>query len=519
MLVAGVFSIGSLLLAGAVVVLARRAVLAAHRDRRAAVQALEQLTLRADRDHLTGLPNRAALDECLAGAIARARRSGRALAVVFVDLDDFKRVNDLRGHDCGDRMLAALAPRLLEAVRDGDTVARLGGDEFVALCEDVGTEAGAIEIAQRLVAAVRRPIVLDDQPTVISCSAGIALASRPGELDPAGLLADADDAMYQAKSGGKGRVVVCDEGLRERMRERTRIERALGEALSGGELRLYYQPVIALGCGRVASCEALLRWQHPHRGLLAPDEFLPAAQRAGMLSSIGEWAIEQACSQAVIWRELFPSDPVAVSVNVSDAQTQHAGLAGSVGRVLARTGLEQGLLALEISESALLLEDENSRRELLACKALGVGLIVDDYGIGYSSLARLRELMVDGLKLDRSFLSGLESGTDALLGAVIGLADAINAAVTAAGVETHEQARSLRAHGCDYAQGYLFARPAPADELTELIAASRVLCEPAATIRHGCSVSPVSASVQRSVNDTDLAGLPSRTRVVSRSSM
>jgi EAL domain-containing protein (putative c-di-GMP-specific phosphodiesterase class I) len=362
-------------------------------------------------------------------------------------------------------------------------------------------------------------MVLEGRSIAISCSAGIALAARPGELDAAALLADADDAMYQAKSGGKARVVVCDEGLRERMRERARIERALGEALSGGELRLYYQPVIALGSGRVASCEALLRWQHPHRGLLTPDQFLPAAQRAGMLSSIGEWAIEQACSQAVIWRELFPLDPVPVSVNVSDAQLQHAGLAGSVSRVLARTGLEQGLLALEISESALLLEDEAARRELLACKALGVGLIVDDYGIGYSSLARLRELMVDGLKLDRSFLSGLEPSADALLGAVIGLADAIDASVTAAGVETDEQARSLRAHGCDYAQGYLFARPAPADELTELIAASRVLCEPAATIRHGSSVSPVSASVQRSVNDTDLAGLPSRTRVVSRSSM
>ncbi len=446
---------------------------AAFRDITEPKLAAEGMARRAHHDALTGLPNRALFLERLDQALARASRSGRPLAVVFLDLDDFKLVNDTCGHDHGDLLLKKLTPKLMAAVRAGDTVARLGGDEFVALCEDLADDADALALAQRITDTVATPVRIGGYKQNVSVSTGVVLVKDPVDMTAHAVLREADAAMYSAKAGGKCRVAVFDEAMRAQVLERFEIEAALRRAVSAKQLRVFYQPVVELAPERVVAAEALLRWQHPERGLLMPAEFIPIAERAGLLDRIGEWVIEQACRPAVIWRDLFGDRRIPVSVNISGSQLKRAGLASFVERVLADTGLEPGLLELEVTESALHEDEETSRRELRALKALGTRLIVDDFGAGYSSFSALRDLGIDGLKLDRSFVQALERGGDeeAMVKAVLSLAGAIDADVTAEGVETSAQVSSLRTHGCDFAQGYLFARPAPAAELTALIAA------------------------------------------------
>ncbi|MGO9789798.1 MAG: putative bifunctional diguanylate cyclase/phosphodiesterase [Solirubrobacteraceae bacterium] len=446
---------------------------AAFRDVTEPKLAAEAMARRAHHDALTGLPNRVLFLERLEQALARAGRSGRPLAVVFIDLDDFKLVNDTCGHDHGDLLLKKVTPRLMAAVRAGDTVARLGGDEFVALCENLSDDADAIELAQRITDAVARPVRIGGYKHNVSVSTGVVMVTEPLHTSGHAVLRDADAAMYSAKAGGKCRVAVFDEAMRAQALERFEIEAALRRAVSGKELRVFYQPVVELSPERVVAAEALVRWQHPDRGLLTPAEFIPIAERAGLLDRIGEWVIEQACRQAVIWRDLFPDRRIPVSVNVAGSQLKHAGLASFVERVLHETGLDPWLLELEVTERALHEDDETARHELRALKALGTRLIVDDFGAGYSSFSALRDLGIDGLKLDRSFVQALERGGDdeAMVKAVLSLAGAIDADVTAEGVETSAQVSSLRTHGCDFAQGYLFARPAPAAALTALIAA------------------------------------------------
>ncbi len=434
--------------------------------------AAEALARQVHHDALTGLPNRVLFLERLQQALARAGRTGRPLAVVFLDLDDFKLVNDTRGHDAGDLLLRKLTPRLAAAVRAGDTVARLGGDEFVALCEDLSDDTDAVMLAQRITDAVAKPVQLGGFTHRISVSTGVVLVRDPADFTAHGVLRDADAAMYDAKAGGKGRVAVFDGTMRAQLLERVEMEAALRSAVSSGELRLFYQPVVALEPGRVVAAEALVRWQHPTRGLLMPADFIPVAEGAGLLGRIGEWVIAQACRQAVLWRDLFPERRIPVSVNVSASQLQRPGLAAFVKRVLDETGLDPWLLELEVTESALREDQPSIWRELRELKARGTRLIVDDFGAGYSSLSALRDLGIDGVKLDRSFVQGLERGGDqgAMVKAVLTLAGAIDADVTAEGVETGAQVKRLRTHGCDFAQGYLFARPAPAAELTALIA-------------------------------------------------
>jgi diguanylate cyclase (GGDEF)-like protein/PAS domain S-box-containing protein len=437
------------------------------------------LNFQARHDALTGLPNRMMFLETLEQALARATRGRRPVALVFLDLDDFKLVNDRRGHAAGDALLRALTPRLTAAVRLGDTVGRLGGDEFLVLCEDLATEADAVEIGERLVGAAREPLEAAGFEHTISISAGVVfLADASGMTVPA-LLRDADAAMYAAKDAGKGHAVVFDETMRERLVERVAIESALRGARERAELELVYQPVIKLTSRQVVAVEALLRWRHPVRGLLAPREFMPVAESSGLIAEIGEWVLDEACRQAAAWSNAVgPEAAVPVSVNISAHQLTRTDLTEAVARSLQESGLPAGLLQLEVTESTLLEDMDSARQELMRLKELGVRLVVDDFGTGYSSLSVLRDLMIDGLKLDPSFVEALGqpgSGTDgaAMFDALLGMGDALAADVTAEGVETWAQAHNLRRHGCSYAQGYLFGRPGPPDDVTALIAAGQ----------------------------------------------
>ena len=426
----------------------------------------------ASHDPLTGLPNRTLFLDRLEHALARARRSMRPLAVVFLDLDDFKLINDTRGHDVGDLMLVALTPKLASALRPGDTIARFGGDEFVVLCEDLTGEADAIGIATRIAEASSAPVRVGGVEHTITVSAGVALVGDPATASPAGLLRDADAAMYRAKAGGKGRVAMFDEGMRARLIERVAIESSLRKALDRDELRVFYQPVMSLRDNRIVSVEALLRWQHPHRGLLEPGAFIAVAESSGLIVRIGEWVMEQACLQAVAWQAAAPdAEPIHVSVNVSAQQLIRSDVASSVARVLDVTGLEPGLLDLEITEAMLLRDVDSSASALQNLKRLGVRLVLDDFGTGYSSLSFLKRLTIDALKIDRSFIENLgeEEEDGMIIGAVLSMANALNIDVTAEGVETGAQLARLRTHGCDSVQGFLFSRPAPAEKISTLI--------------------------------------------------
>jgi diguanylate cyclase (GGDEF)-like protein/PAS domain S-box-containing protein len=446
---------------------------AAIRDETERKHAAEALAYRASHDALTGLPNRALFLDRLEHALARARRSSQTLAVMFLDLDDFKLVNDTRGHDVGDLLLVALTPRLRAALRPGDTIARFGGDEFVVLCEELTGTDDATVIAERIKDACRGPMMIGDREHVVTVSVGVVVVSDPSAATPSRVLRDADAAMYRAKDAGKGEIELFDEGMRVRLMERVAIEGALRQALEHDELRLVYQPIMALGHGRIVALEALLRWEHPQRGLLYPDEFIPAAERSGLIVDIGAWVLERACRQAAAWRDNVPhhTRPVRVSVNVSPRQLAHGDLVATVGRVLTDTGLEPGLLELELTEQMLADDIDQGIESLSDLKSLGVRLVLDDFGTGYSSLSYLRQLTIDALKIDRSFVDGLGRGTadGAIVGAVLSMAGALGLGVTAEGVETQAQLARLREHGCDYAQGFLFCRPSSADDVTELL--------------------------------------------------
>ncbi len=449
---------------------------AAIRDETQRKHAADALVHRASHDALTGLPNRALFLDRLDHALHRSRRSHRTLAVMFLDLDDFKLVNDTRGHDVGDLLLVALTPRLRAALRPGDTIARFGGDEFVVLCEELADPDDAQLIAQRIADACRGAVKIGDGEHVVTVSVGVVVVSESEEATPSRVLRDADAAMYRAKDSGKGQIEIFDEGMRVRLMERVAIEGALRAALKRDELRLVYQPVMALGQGRIVALEALLRWQHPLRGLLQPEHFIPVAETSGLIVEMGEWVLKQACRQAAIWRDsaLPQAPPVRVSVNVSPRQLARGDLAVTVSRVLHETGLEPGLLELELTEQMLSDDIDKGLESLTELKALGVRLVLDDFGTGYSSLSYLRRLTIDALKIDRSFVADLGRGAadGAIVGAVLSMADALGLGVTAEGVETQAQLARLRQQGCEYAQGFLFCHPSSAEDVTELLGAA-----------------------------------------------
>jgi diguanylate cyclase (GGDEF)-like protein len=445
--------------------------LAAHRERHGA----QALAHQASHDSLTGLPNRTLFLDRLEHALARARRSHAELAVVFLDLDDFKLVNDTQGHEAGDRLLLTLAPRLSAALRPADTIARFGGDEFVVLCEDLADEDDALHIARRMANACSRPVTIAGHEYAVTVSAGVAMA-RPGQGATASdLLRDADAAMYRAKSIGKGQIEVFDDGMRARLIERISIENGLRRALERGELRLLYQPVVSLADNRMVGAEALLRWDHPERGLLEPADFIAVAESTGLIVPIGRWVIDEACRQAAAWHRAAPDRaPIHVSVNLSPRQVLRSDVVGAVAASLRASGLDPALLELEIEERLLLEDPDACARVLGQLKALGVGIVLDDFGSGYSSLSHLSRLAIDSVKIDRSLVNGLvrQPQGAAIVEAVLSMADALDVGVTAEGVETAGQLTRLRAQGCEFAQGYLFSRPAGADEVGQLLGGS-----------------------------------------------
>ncbi len=427
---------------------------------------------RALHDPLTGLPNRVLFLDRLEHALERLRRRAETLAaVLFIDLDHFKLVNDSLGHQAGDELLAAVAARLRQTVRPTDTVARFGGDEFGLLLEDVGSERDAIAMAERIAAVFARPFALDSSEHFVTTSVGIALASG-GEL-PSDLIRDADAAMYRAKDRGRARYELFDELMRARAIARLRIENDLRRAIERGELALAYQPIVALADRSVVGVEALLRWEHPRRGPIGPAEFVPVAEETGLIERIGRWVLARACRDAVAWSLERPdAAPVWMSVNLSPVQIAQGGFETMLERILATTGHDPGLLCLEITESLLLDETSTTSETLLALKRLGVQIALDDFGTGYSSLSYLTRLPLHALKVDRSFIStlGAERRSEgAIAEAIVAMARALSLAVIAEGVEREEQVHTLRALGCGFAQGYLFSEPVPAGSIAKLL--------------------------------------------------
>jgi diguanylate cyclase (GGDEF)-like protein/PAS domain S-box-containing protein len=437
----------------------------------------DALRYRVLHDTLTGLPNRILFVDNLAESLSRAADSAAPVGVLYVDLDHFKLINDSLGHHTGDELLRAVAPRLRSHIRPGDIVARFGGDEFGILVEHLSDEREAMVIADRVSTAFARPFQLGGVEHFITASVGIAVA-KPSvrEVDPDSLIRDADAAMYRAKEKGRARCELFDEEMRARAVQRLEMERELRQALEADQLTLQYQPIVALGSGEVTAVEALVRWQHPERGLLQPSEFIPVAEDSGLIEPIGRWVSERACEQLLVWHEQRPDErPIDVSVNLSARQVTHRDLSSAIAEILARTGLDPQHLRLEITESVLVEESGAASAALGALKELGVNLVLDDFGTGYSSLAYLNRFPLDALKIDRSFVEGLgvEQERTAIVEAIIGMARALSLEVIAEGVENEGQVMELARLGCDYAQGFYFTPPMAPGQVSRLLGTER----------------------------------------------
>jgi len=428
----------------------------------------EQLVHEALHDRLTGLPNRALFLDRLAQAVSSQTRGRGAPAVLFLDVDRFKVINDSLGHEAGDEVLIELAQRLSELMRPGDTVARFGGDEFVVLCQGVQHPAEAMHVADRLIEGVSGPVSVTGADIVLSVSVGIAV-SASAEDNAGDLLRDADAAMYRAKRDGRARCVLFADDMRQEALARLETEVELRRAVAEDQLRLHYQPVIDLGTGRVVGVEALLRWQHPTHGLVLPDQIIEIAEETGLIVPIGEWVLREACRQLAQWSEEAPH--LTMAVNLSGVQLGRVDLVRRVADVVEAAGIEPGRLSLEITESVLMRDAEEALGMLLDLKALGVRISVDDFGTGYSSLTYLKRFPVDVLKIDRTFVDGLGTDADdlAIVRSILALAEALGIDTIAEGVETPMQAQVLRDLGCERAQGFLLGRPVPRPEVTSVV--------------------------------------------------
>jgi diguanylate cyclase (GGDEF)-like protein len=438
--------------------------------RRAVALAIERkrvetrLAHQALHDDLTGLPNRALFLDRLGQALSRLGRHSTSVAVLFLDLDRFKAVNDALGHAAGDELLRSVASRLASVLRAGDTAARLSGDEFAVLCEDVAGERHAVGVAERVAEALRAPFTLGDDEVYMRSSVGIALAVE-GTEEPDGLLREADAAMYRAKERGGGVYEVYDEGMRTRTARRRETEVALRRALERGELALRFLPQVDLATGAICAAEALLRWDDPDRGLVAPVDFMATAEETGLILPIGAWVLEEASRHARRW------PGIVTAVNLSPRQSAHPDLIDMVAGALERSGAEPDSILLEVVESAVTEDLERSAAILRRLEGLGVRLALDDFGTGASSLRALQRLPVSEVKVDRSLVERLPGDPQAaaLFGAIVSLAHALGLRTAAEGVETAEQADALRALGCDMAQGFFFHRPLAAEELEALL--------------------------------------------------
>ena len=426
----------------------------------------DQLQHQAFHDSLTGLPNRALFFDHVERALARARRHRSSVAVLFLDLDRFKVVNDSLGHAAGDHLLVMLAARLHACVRAEDTVARFGGDEFAILLGELAASEDVLRVVERINQELDTTFHLDGHDVVTKTSIGIATSAVP-TVTAAELLRDADVALYRAKGAGRGRYVVFDATMQVRALERLELEADLRLALERDEFRVYYQPKIALGTGQLAGMEALVRWQSPTRGLVAPAAFIPVAEETGLIRPLGQWVLEEACRQTARWNaDLAKESPIVVSVNLSARQFAQPTLVAEVARALRESGMTPCHLQLEITETVAMGDAEATIETLRCLKGLGVQLAIDDFGTGYSSLAYLKRFPVDTLKIDRSFVSGLERESEgaSIINAVVSLSHALKLSVVAEGIETAGELAQVRDMGCEQGQGYYWAKPLPLEQ-------------------------------------------------------
>ena len=435
-------------------------------EEKAAEEALAHAYLH---DSLTGLPNRSMFSYRLAYAVAKARGVPDSVAVVLLDLDRFKAINDSMGHEVGDGILVTVADRLRASDGVAEVIARFGGDEFLVLfeCEDESAEEVAVAFAERALQALAAPFPVERGEAFLTASVGIATTTESVN-EATTLLSNAEAAMYQAKQRGGSSVEVFGEAMRIEVLDRMTTEHSLYRALERSELMLYYQPVVDISGNGAVGVEALIRWQHPEQGLVAPYRFIPVAEESGLIIPIGAWVLEEACHQLRDWQHGGRTGPrSSVEVNLSARQIDHPEIVETVERILATTGLPPANLTLEITESALMRDAASALDVLRALKGIGVSLAIDDFGTGYSSLSYLQRFPLDVLKVDKSFVDelGVSAEGSEIVSAVINLAHALGLRVVAEGVETEQQLEVLQQLQCDYAQGYLFSRPVPASEL------------------------------------------------------
>ncbi|MBI5283554.1 MAG: EAL domain-containing protein [Chloroflexi bacterium] len=430
----------------------------------------DELRHQAFHDPLTGLSNRARFHDRLEHALTRSRRTAEQVAVVFIDLDEFKAVNDSHGHELGDALLVAVGTRLAEMLREGDTIARLGGDEFALLLDGTIDRDHAEIIAERVVEAMHAPFCIDGLEVMTHVSAGVAL-STGGETANE-LLRRADLAMYTSKAEGKNRSRTFDLGIQEAMGGRLEIMTELQGAVERDEFVLDFQPTFKIATGAMTGAEALVRWQHPVRGLIAPLTFIPLAEESGVIVELGQWVLDRACEQLAEWQRMGSPD-MTVAINVSARQLQQSGFVDTVRSALEKFDLAPGSLTIEITESATMRDIEDTSRVLTELKALGVRLAIDDFGTGYSSLSYLRQFPFDILKIDKSFVDTITTAGSRLTSAIIGIARGLELEIVAEGVEEHDQLAILRSLACDTAQGFLFSRPVPPSEISALLRQSQ----------------------------------------------
>ena len=441
----------------------------------------EQIAYLAYHDSLTGLPNTRLFKDRLSQGVEQARRNDKMMAVLFLDLDRFKLINDTMGHDVGDQLLQVIAERLMEAVRRTDaiamntiaamstSVARLGGDEFTIMLEDISGTQAVSRICERLIEQVSRPLELRGQEVYTSVSIGIAIYPHDGDSVDV-LLKNADVAMYHAKAHGRNNYQFFTESMNQASEERFQLENSMRKALQNNEMKLYYQPQVSVSSGQIVGMEALIRWEHPEKGFISPAAFIPIAEESGLIVQIGEWVIHEACRQSAKWLK-SGFKPVRISVNVSAKQLQEETLVEIIEHSFETYGVDANTLGIELTETAIILEPKIALTRLEMIKQLGVKLSMDDFGTGYSSLSYLKRFPIDTLKIDQSFIRSVtvDNEDGALVKAIIAMAHALGMDVVAEGVELQEQLEFLGLHGCDTMQGYLFSRPLPAEELETLL--------------------------------------------------